>query len=301
MKKHLLLGSALFAAISAFPQQGRSPSLASGFVNEGKKIAERFASENVQSQTAISTNNVPTTEEEQSQTPSASKTESFVTTWTPFTGSMNAFGVALSQTRPLQYNEDLNSVTFVHRKSQSYQASPIPASTAESGVIVSMVSQDWGATWDSTCVWNDNTNWARYPQGGVYNPQGNVCIDSAFVVGTAAITSASSNWTGNAFFSKRLGSANYNNMASTVTNAMQFIPTLSAGLGKADFTTGDFQVTDDGKIHTLGYVDNDPNSATNIGYRGARVVTGTFNSGVFTWSGDSIIPVVTTDGTGLRI
>lgn len=230
-----------------------------------------------------------------------SSTSNFVSTWNPFTGSMNAYGVIVSSSKPLQYNEDLCAVSFIHRKSNTYSMSPQQTvAGAVSGGIVAMISKNAGATWDSTLLWNNSTQWARYPQGAIYNPPGNSNIDSAFIVATGPVTSNSSIWTGNFFASKKLGSVNYNNMASTVPGAQQFIPNAGAfgGLGKVDFARYEMQATDDGFMHGIGYLVNDIN-ATATGYRGATVVKGTFvpATNTFSWRGDSIIPSVTTSGT----
>jgi hypothetical protein len=307
MKKHLLFGLALFAAITAFPQIGRKPTLASGIENTAEKIAQRFASRNSPMEAnptsgALSQTTI-TAEAEPEQSFRTSNTSTLVTTWKTVSGSMNVYGVLVESSKPLQYNEDLNAVSFVHRKSAYYTPSPAPTSTtAESGVIVAMVSQNWGATWDSTAVWNNNNNWARYPQGGIYNPLGGNNINNAYIVATGPITqiSAALGWTGNYFASKQLGAANYNNVASTVTNAQQFFPSISPSLGsgKTDFARLDFQSLDNGNLVALGSIYQDANGTTAAtqGYRGARLIKGAFNSGVFTWSGDSIIPAVTNSG-----
>jgi hypothetical protein len=304
MKKQLLSGLALFAALAAFPQSGRKPVIASGIENTAEKIAKRFASINKLSETNASSNALNsqtpiTAQEEPEQSFKTSNTSTLVTTWKTVSGSMNAYGVLVESSKPLQYNEDLNAVSFVHRKSIYYQpAAVLSSTTAESGVLVAMISQDWGNTWDSTCIWADNNNWARYPQGGIYNPLGGNNINNAYIVATAPITQADVNlgWIGNAFASKQLGSANYNNAISLVPNAQQFFPSVSPSLGsgKTDFASLDFQSLDNGKLVALGSIFQNVNGTTAAtqGYRGARVITGSFNSGTFTWTGDSIIPVV---------
>jgi hypothetical protein len=305
MKKHLLFGLALFAAITAFPQSGRKPAFASGIENTADKIAKRFSSINKLSEANTSSNSQTPVlvAEEPEQSYKTSNTSTLVTTWKTVSGSMNVYGVLVENSKPLQYNEDLNAVSFVHRKSAYYTPSPVPTSTtAESGVIVAMVSQNWGATWDSTAIWNNNNNWARYPQGGIYNPLGGNNINNAYIVATGPITQISTalGWTGNYFASKQLGAANNNNVASTATNAQQFFPSISSslGLGKTDFVRLDFQSLDNGNLVALGSIYQDANGTTAAtqGYRGARLIKGAFNSGVFTWSGDSIVPAVTTSG-----
>ena len=305
MKKQLLTGLALFAALTAFPQSGHKPVIASGIENTAEKIAKRFANINKLSETNASSNasnsQAPiTVEEEPSQGFKTSNTSTLVSTWKTVSGSMNAYGVLVESSKPLQYNEDLNAVSFVHRKSIYYQpAAVLTSTTAQSGVLVAMISQNWGTTWDSTCIWADNNNWARYPQGGIYNPLGGNNINNAYIVATAPITQAVAalGWTGNAFASKQLGLANYNSSTSAVPNAQQFFPSISPSLGsgKTDFARLDFQSLDNGKVVALGSINQNANGTTAAtqGYRGARIITGSFNSGVFTWTGDSVIPVVT--------
>lgn len=290
MKKQLLLGSALFAAITAFPQNTRPQP--GSVENAAKIIAKRIQKQNnlIENSQVQGISN-PTSSELAADAPQASKTSSFVSSWNVISSSANPYGVVVSSTKPLGYNEDLNAVTFVQRASNDYVASPAAAALAKTGVIITMVTQNWGSTWDSTCVWNDDNNWARYPQGALLAAPGSTNMSDAHIVGNAAITSASNGWIGNGFFSKQMGQANYNNIAPA-TNS--FIPTLSPILDKADFTVYDFQAMDNGNVVALGYVNNDPNGTTNalFGYRGARVVKGSFVSGNMIWDNDSIIPDV---------
>lgn len=298
MKKQLLIGSALFAAISAFPQSGRvaRPTTGVTMENTAKRIATRLAAEIRMSEQAGATSaNTTQNVIQEEPTPIASKTSSFVSSWNAIGSSVNPYGVVVASTRPLQYNEDLNAVSFVMRGGPGYPATPAPIAAAVSGVVVAMVTQDWGTTWDSTCMWNDNANWGRYPQGAILNTAGNTNINNAHMVSNAALN-ASGGWIGNGFSVKAIGSGNYNTTAPVTST---FFPTLSPTLGKADFTVYDFQATDDGKVVALGYVNNDANGTTNavFGYRGARVVKGKFVSGNMVWSSDSIIPSVFSTAT----
>lgn len=299
MNKQLLLLSTVWMSLTAFSQTG-NPKPLIGAENTAKKIEGRLAAETRRTESGAPASNVSTPQNMESEdAPTASKTTSFVSNWTTISSSMNAYGVSVANTRPLQYNEELNAVTFIHRKSPTYVASPVPLPAAESGVIVGMVTQNWGANWDSTCLWNDNTNFARYPQGAVVLPSGNLDINNAKLVGVAAINAQPTGWVGNAFYSKSMGQSNYTNVAPATGS---FFPTLSATLGKADFTIYDFQAMDDGKVVTLGYVNNDPNgnTAAIFGYRGARVIKGNFVSGNMIWTHDSIIPDVASTGAGSK-
>src|SRR6185295_4821647 len=68
-------------------------------------------------------------------------------------------------------------------------------------------------------------------------------------------------------------------------------PTYSP-TGKGDFARYDFYSTEDGKIRSMGGIYSNVNTQP-YSMRGARLYTGSYNSGVISWSGDSIIPPVT--------
>lgn len=303
MKKQLLLSGALLAAISVYPQNYRQVPANLTSVNMAEKIARKFAmSEDAKAENMSSNQaNQPSQAEGPATGAKPSNTNSFVTTWNSFTGSMNVNGVLVSSSAPLNYNEDLNAVSFVHRKSNSYQVSPTPSSVgAASGAMVAMISQNWGSSWDSTCIYSNDTYWGRYPQGAIYNPSGNTCIENAYIVGVGPVTPNAGGWVGNFYASKQLGTANYNNMASATPSAVQVMLGANSGNNKVNFARYDFSVTDDGKVRTIGIIANDINATgPTYGFRGGRLMTGSFNSGVFTWAADSIIPnaVIKTDQT----
>lgn len=301
MKKHLVLGSILFAAISAFPQSN-SKIKPSGIINNAELISQRFAMQNRTEEPVSSGQSaaqLPASLEEPVNGANG-KTQSattFTTNWNSFTGSLNGYGGLVSSSKPLQYNDELNAISFIHRKSATYSMSPQQTVVgAISGGVVAMISQNCGNSWDSTLIWNNSTQWARYPQGGIYNPTGNKDINNAYIVASGPVTPAAGGWIGNFFASKKLGT--YDNIASTVPGAQQFIANSGTftGLDKVDFARLDFSVTDDGVVHAIGMIADDASSTTNIGFRGSRVIKGTFSSGTFVWTGDSIIPNVTAGG-----
>jgi hypothetical protein len=195
----------------------------------------------------------------------------------------------VSEQRPLQYNSGVNAVSFIHRCSTTYTASPAD----NTGAIVAEISTNWGATWDSTCVWSDATNQGRYPGGGIYNPTGNTNIANAYVV-AAGPTTPGSGWSGSFFASKQLGAGNYNSTASSVPGAMQFMnnaaPFTNTAVGKVDFPRYCFTSTTDGKVRAAGRIVNDVAGTTNeaYGYRAINMVKGTFNAGIFNWVADSV-------------
>ncbi len=290
MKKQLLLGSALLAAISAFPQQGKLKPQVS-VENTAQYIARKFEMQMRAVEQGERTSNTtrpigPVNNPNSSANRSAKSSAIVPITWNPFTASMNIYGSLVSNSKPLQYNDNLNAVSFIHRKSPTYIASPVPIQTAQSGLIVGMITQDWGNTWDSTLIWNSNTQWARYPQGGVWNRPGSIAIDSSYIIATGPITQANTNlgWVGSYFASKKLdtlGGAGNDSIASTAPGAQQFItnsPPYDANVGKVDFPRLDFSVTDDGVVRSLGFIANNVNgTGPAYGWRGAKIVKGAFN------------------------
>ncbi len=307
MKKQLLAGLAIFAVISVFSQNPKS-TLQPRAVDMSEKIAHKFNRVFVNEDPNLNQHAVkpigPVIPNDVVQARTAAS--SYSITWKPLSGSMNIYGMLEETSKCLQYNNELNAVSFVHRKSATYQPSPFPAPLgAETGAIVSMLTQDWGAKWDSTCVWNNNTNWARYPQGGIYSAAGNTNIANAYIVASGPLTPAAGSWIGSYLASKQLDTlhgAGLNNIASVVPNAQQFIANTPpfGSAGKFDYPSWDFTSTDDGLVRTLGQIVNDFNSTTALGrgFRGARVLKGVFNSGVFNWIGDSVIISAITLGSG---
>jgi hypothetical protein len=226
----------------------------------------------------------------------AASTMSTSANWSKFAGSSNIFGVLVSSSKPLQYNDDLNAVSFIHRKSASYSALP----TSNSGAIIAEISTNWGASWDSTCVWSNGTQLARYPQGGIYNPPGNTNLSNAYIVATGPVTGGSG-WLGSFYASKQLGAGNYNNTASSASGAQQFFPNSSATgtvLGH-DHARYSFTSTKDGKVRTLAEETSDPGGSGVLpGDSAVLLMTGSFNAGVFTWSADEFKPSVVMGSDG---
>jgi hypothetical protein len=209
-------------------------------------------------------------------------------TWNNIATSMNIYGVFNSNSKPLQYNPSVNAISFIHRKGDNYVAAP----ANNSGAILAMISQDWGANWDSTCLYSDNTFPGRYPQGAIYSAPGNTNIANAYIVGSGPALDGG-NWSGSWYASKQLGAGNYNNTASTAANAMQMLSNTPPypSFGKHDYSSFHFSSTVDGVVRSIGVICDDFNNpSTDV--RGYMIVKGTFNAGTFTWTGDSINPPV---------
>ncbi len=281
MKKQLLLGSALLAAISVYPQLKQKP-VSVG--NIASQIAAKFAVEPANAVTTlkqvIGPDLNPTESERSTSMPPST------INWNLLSGSMNIYGMLLSESHPLQYNNELNAVSYVQRKSFSYQPTPAIPSTAQSGVILAKISTNWGTTWDSTCIWSDATNWGRYPQGGIYNPSGNTTLSNAYIVGSGP-TVAGSGFSGNFYASKKLNA--FNTTADATPNAQQFFPFAQTGsVTNHGWSRCAFSATDDGVMRSAALLQAD--NTTLAALRGYAIAKGVFNAGTFTWSTDSIIP-----------
>jgi hypothetical protein len=295
MKKQILLGSFLLTAISAFSQNEQIKPKPTGLINSKIIAASKFDDTGIIPQVISAIPNADNTNRPQAN--SASKTTS-ANTWNNFTSSMNIYGSVIGYCKPLQWNDELNAVTFVHRKSPTYPTTG-SSSLTESGSIVAMISLDCGASWDSTLVYADVTNRGRYPQGAIYNPPSNTNINNAYIVADGPVT-LGSGWVGNFYASKQLGSANYNSIISAVPNAVQYF--ASAGpytpnLGKHDFSAYSFTSTDDGKVRSLATIASDINNTTAGRDTAVMLVTGTFNNGVFDWAGTAIYPPTTVNSS----
>lgn len=203
--------------------------------------------------------------------------------WQMFSGSMNIFNSLRSFAKPLQYQPALNTISFIQRKSATYSCSPDPGVLGQSGVIVAMISSNWGAQWDSTCIWTDTSHFGRYPQGAISNPPGNQTLSNAYVVSTGPVVN-SFQYSGFYSASKVIGPGNYNNSPGTAANAMQYFPTTST-LGTCYYAGNAFSATDNGLVHSLAYL-SDP-TAFNM-HRGAMLLRGTYANNAFNWIADSL-------------
>jgi hypothetical protein len=293
MSKHLLLGSALLLSLTMYPQHGKlvKPSGTSQIPDRKKEYSEP-----AQHMSTPGTGPV-----KGKQTTSTIGAKTTVVTAFRFTGSMNVNGLIVPQSEPLQYNAGVNAVTFVHRKSATYVAS----SNSNSGSIVTMVSTNpCSNVWDSTCVWSNGTNLARYPQGGIYNPLGNTNLNNAYFAATGPCTwSGTPPWVGSFAASKQLNMGSNNVPGAD----QQFFANTSpfGGLsGKVDFPRYSFSTVDGGFVRSLALRVNDISGTTagpnGFGFRGASMMKGQFNAGTFIWSVDSFIPPTTFNSAGTK-
>jgi hypothetical protein len=298
--KKILLPGVLLLSISATSQNSRQKPSPSGITDMSEKLRMKYE--------VVSEGAAKMRPQKADQNPGSALKESATATtlcnaaasptiqWKAIASSMNINGVLVSQSHPLNYYDDLNAVSFIHRTG-AMTGTTYPVNN--SGSIVMEVSSNWGANWNGTCIWSDANNLARYPQGGLYNPPGNTNLSNAYAVGMGPVTNGT-NWKGDWYASKPLSS--YNNTASATPGAQQFIANTSPfapGLAKHDFSRYSFAATDDGAVRSLAIrcfslTNGDPSDT-----HGAAIVKGTFNAGVFNWTSDTLIPnvVVKTDGT----
>lgn len=295
MKKQLLFGTALLTAVSAFSQTGRvSGVYTAGAVDGRKENGSRMSSVN---ETPVSPMYGSGQLNPSNNASSAASKAVTTVNWGLLTGSSNTYGMLVASQRPLNYNPALKAVSFVHRKSDYYQETPSIPANAKTGVIVANVSTNFGATWDSTCIWANATNWGRYPQGGIYNPTGNTSIANAYVIGTGP-TVANTTWSGTYYASKKLNV--FNSTPSTAPGGQVFfdlaLPSYPAGQFSNGWTRNGFSSTDDGKVRAVGIMSSDLQTLASV--RGFAVSTGTFNGTGFDWRMDSLIPPCVLDGAG---
>ncbi|MBL7902599.1 MAG: T9SS type A sorting domain-containing protein [Bacteroidia bacterium] len=298
MKRQFLLGAALLGLTGAFAQAPVNQVRPDGFRNmklEKQKYLKMTEAESAQTlkKQVVGPENNPA-----QNTSSAQKTSNTTATsinWSLLCGSMNCYGQLVSQTRPLQYNDNVNAVSLIHRKSTTYSATPISDSNA--GTIVAEISSDWGTSWDSTCLYA-NVEAGRYPQGAIYAGPGNNNIANAYVVGSGPTVSNNA-FTGNWYASKKLaaaGSTLYNTAGDATPGAQQFIAFGAPNIANHGWSRYGFTSTDDGIVRSLALMEDDP---TTLGAtRGLAVIKGTFNAGTFTWTSDTLIPNFVLDGAG---
>lgn len=289
MNKRLLLGSALLAAISAYPQNGRLAKPSGAIETSKKTEISESASFNASSVASPFTGTI---KQVKHKVFGNAKTTSVAANL--FTSSMNVFGYLVSQSKPLCYNSAIGAVSMITRKSSTYTAS----SNSNSGTIVGYYSTNLGANWDASALWASGTNLGRYPQGGIYNPLGNTNINNAYLVGMGPVTGSTS-WLGNWYASKPITTPGTTTPGADQQAHLDASPTIKKhAMSRYSFTS-----IDGGLVRSMATVLNDINGTTNAAYglRGAAMVKGQFNAGAFTWSVDSFIPAVRTraDGSGL--
>ncbi|MGE0566935.1 MAG: T9SS type A sorting domain-containing protein [Bacteroidia bacterium] len=306
MKKYLFFSGALMLTFGLTAQSNQIKSKATGIVNMAEKMSKRFAIADNYEATSQSSRPINTNKSENElsfqEDASASSAALISSTFNRFSGSHNIFGYLVSSSKPLQYNRILQIYSFVQRKSVTYAVNP--SSAGNSGSIVVYLGRNDGANWDSTLIFADATNLARYPQGAIYNPPGNQVDTNAYVVGSGPITSGSG-WIGSWYASKRITTQGTNSTGTDTqffANTSPFGSATSPAMTKHDFPRYSFSSTEDGIVRSMGIIVNDVGATTNAGFglRGALISKGSFNAGAFVWTPDSLIPPVVTRTDGSK-
>ncbi len=283
MKKHVLIASVLIAGAGLYAQNGK-------IQRPSNAVPVNMAEREMKKQNIHEPNaSVATSERKNTVRPKLNANRNgsghqqiAVASATRFSGSRNVYGVLVSNQKPLQYNSDIDIVTFVHRASPYFITAPVD----NSGSIVASWSLNKGTSWDSTCIWADGTNLGRYPNGGIYNPPGNTNVNNIYFVGTGP--AVASNWAGNWYASKPYtASVGGNNTALSAPNT-QFIPSAYMG-SKQDMVRYYYTYTTDGIVRAAGLIVEDINATTNYNLRGMAIMRGMFNAGSFNWVLDSLI------------
>ncbi len=304
MKKLLLIGNAVLISMSVHSQTAKSIQ-PSGVTNLAEKIRkEKTAKHDPVFVAGRSAKSPHIINNPLNSSASTAANPIISATFTKFTGSMNAFGMLVSAQKPLQYNRYLQTYSWIQRKHPNYVTNPVLPANAQSGAIVAFFGKNEGTVWDSTLLFSDASRWSRYPQGAIYNPLNGNNLAAAYVVGSGPCTASSDNWVGSWYASKLIGAAVTNSAGADqqfMPNASPFGSATSPTMTKHDFPRSSFNIDDNGVVRSLGEISrdvNDVSSNANYGYRGALVAKGSFNSGAFVWTPDSMIPpaVLSSDG-----
>ena len=281
MKKHVLVASTLMASLGLYAQNSKVVPSNVRPINMVERELKKLTINEQHTQVATPHHATPPPKTQRK----GGTQQIAAVSATRFSGSMNAYGVLTSNQKPLQYNSDVNIVTFTHRKSPFFNTSPV----SNSGSIIQSWSSDRGTTWDSTCIWADGTNLARYPNGGIYNPPGNTNVNNIYFVGTGPVTDGNG-WQGNWYASKHYTASVGGNSVALGPPSTTFIPSAYSG-SKQDMVRNYFTYTNDGVVRAAGSIYADVNGNTSLARnpRGMAIMKGSFNAGVFNWTLDSLL------------
>lgn len=209
-----------------------------------------------------------------------------ITTVTPIQigSSANLFSVLLNGQNQVSYDQDLNTVTFVHR---NYQGNG-----TNSGTLNFDISTNGGFSWSiDRGPFNPNytanaptIGACRYPSASIYNPVGNTDTTKAYIVAnTPALNSAASGWGYIARHSVKLdGSTDVDeNIVTTQADSIDFHPYalhFVKGVGHSISTIYNPDGTNDPARDTINYTE-------------FKLTTAKFNSGTkkFDWTIDKTI------------
>src|ERR1700741_4756086 len=110
MKKQLLISSALLISAAAISQNSNKAK-PSGIINLAEKLASKYTINAVEPQGAAKLNIAPSIDivNPNAKDANVSNTTATSISWKLIAGSMNVYGMVLSQTKPLQYNDNVNA------------------------------------------------------------------------------------------------------------------------------------------------------------------------------------------------
>ncbi|GAB4252354.1 MAG: hypothetical protein Kow0079_07040 [Vicingaceae bacterium] len=215
--------------------------------------------------------------------PSTASNKAAVTT-VNMGNSTNAYTCGFGPKQYLWADPNLNAVTFTHRLDATTSSVP------NSGHVGFDISTDGGATFTSNIKVYDGDDvsysQARYPQGGIYNPQGNTTISNANFFYTAPTLDGNNNsWGGMGYGTATLpsgGSPTMNEDHSGMGNSHLFL------IG------GNYSITDGGAIW---HVMDEGDGANNYDYTDSLILSKSTDGGA-TWTRWEVFAPVSNDNTG---
>jgi hypothetical protein len=213
MKKLLLIGM-MFCIVAVYAQHDRN-----GF----KAMSKKAPKENI----SIPDNYTPLEKNKKAPLlkPNDPNKEMMAVSTIPIGQSGNAFGFAFMRSTYLWADNNIKSISFMHRMIN-------PPGT---GYLAMDLSKDGGINWDNNIqAYNselpDAYN-ARYPQGGLFNPPGNTDPDNAYFHYFAPTLDGSNSgggndWGGYAYGVKQLSDASVPTQTNRTSEApyKQYLP-----------------------------------------------------------------------------
>src|SRR5688572_8431078 len=115
MKKQILTVLILCATVSAFSQEGRIKARLASKINYDVVKEQQYRLTLDERSQALRLNTPANSVSQQKGAAAPS-----IVNWSLLCGSMNPIGMTNATSRPLQYNELLNAVSFIHRNSDTY-------------------------------------------------------------------------------------------------------------------------------------------------------------------------------------
>lgn len=203
--------------------------------------------------------------------------------------SANPNSYLVSQQTVMSSNNDLNLITFTHRKSLTNVIAG--TTTNASGACQTSFSVDGGVSWDTLLVpWRGTQNAAnagRYPSGVIYNPAGNTTLANAYaVVCGPKLVVNSAPWIGSFFASESFAKTNNN---------------MQAGVGPLDtvWARNYLQACDGGKFHVVA--DHNKDDGTNYTFIQSVKYDGTWNATTNSvdWTTSSHVPPYAVSAGGI--